>query len=501
LHWFKDISIKRKLTVIVMATSAAALLMAGAATIIYERVTFPKSLAQHLASLADVVGNNSAAAILFNDENTAVETLRALKATPNIMMAQIYRKDGRVLASYLRAGETMATLSPTQSTFSQETIAADHVDIFRPIFLGTERVGGIGLRSDLTDVKARLGVYTRTWLAVLFVSLLGALGIAALLQRVVSFPILNLARVARRISNEHDYSQRAVKETGDEIGALVDGFNEMLSQIEARDGALTQAQGELEKRVRDLQQEVAERQRAEKALAEKAVELERSNAELQQFAYVASHDLQEPLRMVSIYTQLLAKRYGPKLDGSALEFIDFAVAGVKRMRLLIRDLLEYSRVGTRGQFLAMTDCNAVLDLTLNNLDAVIEESRARITRGPLPAIMADDVQLGQLFQNLISNAIKYRDSKPPEIHVGCKQEESHWLFWVRDNGIGIDPQYGERIFIIFQRLHGKGEYPGSGIGLAICKKIVERHGGKIWVESEPGKGSTFYFTLPATAGS
>ena len=501
MFWLRDISITRKLTTIVVATSAAALLMAGAATIIYERVTFPKSLAQHLASLADVVGNNSAAAILFKDETAAAETLHGLRATPNIMMAQVYRKDGSVLASYVRVGEPMATLSPTQPTFSQETITADHVDVFRPIFVGAERVGGIGLRSDLTEVKVRLAAYAQTWLAVLFVSLLGALGVAAVLQRVVSLPILNLAGIARRISNEHDYSQRAVKETGDEIGALVDGFNEMLSQIEARDGALTQAQGELEKRVRDLQQEVAERQRAEKGLAEKAVELERSNAELQQFAYVASHDLQEPLRMVSLYTQLLAKRYGPKLDGSALEFIDFAVAGVKRMRLLIRDLLEYSRVGARGQFLAMTDCNAVLDLTLNNLEAVIEESRARITRGPLPVIMADDVQLGQLFQNLISNAIKYRDSKPPEIHVGCKQEESHWLFWVRDNGIGIDPQYAERIFIIFQRLHGKGEYPGSGIGLAICKKIVERHGGKIWVESELGEGSTFYFTLPATAGS
>jgi light-regulated signal transduction histidine kinase (bacteriophytochrome) len=169
--------------------------------------------------------------------------------------------------------------------------------------------------------------------------------------------------------------------------------------------------------------------------------------------------------------------------------------------LLIRDLLEYSRVGTRGKFLAMTDCNAVLDLTLNNLEAVIEESHARITRDPLPVIMADDVQLGQLFQNLIINAIKYHDSEPPEIHVGCKQEESRWLFWVRDNGIGIDPQYAERIFIIFQRLHGKGEYAGTGIGLAICKKIVERHGGKIWVESELGKGSTFYFTLPVNAES
>jgi signal transduction histidine kinase len=443
------------------------------------------------------VGNTSAAALIFNDENAAVETLHALEATPNIMMAQLYRKDGSVLASYVRLGEPMVTLTAAEPGVSQETIAADHVDIFRPIFLGTERVGGIGLRSDLTEVEARLWAYTWTWLAVLFVSLSGALGIAAVLQRVVSFPILNLARVARRISNEHDYSPRAVKETGDEIGALVDGLNEMLSQIEARDGALTQAQGELEQRVRDLQREVAERQRAEKELAEKTIELQRSNAELRQFAYVASHDLQEPLRMVTSYTQLLAKRYQDKLDRDASEFIGFAVEGVNRMQLLIRDLLEYSRTGTRGKVLAMTDCNGVLDATLKNLQAVIEESHARITRDPLPVVMADEIQLGQLFQNLIMNAIKYQDRKPPEIHVGCKQEENRWLFWVRDNGIGIDPAYAERIFVIFQRLHSRQEYPGTGIGLAICKKIVERHGGKIWVKSELGKGSTFYFTIPA----
>jgi signal transduction histidine kinase len=500
LHWFKDISIKRKLTVIVVVTSTAALLLAGAASFTYEVLTFSKNLSQHLASLAGVVGNNSAAAIIFNDDKTAAETLSALQATPNIVMAQVYRKDGTVLASYVRTGEQTATLAMPKG-FSGENSTPGYVEVFRPISMGAEQVGGIGLRSDLREREERLWAYGQTGLVVLCLSLLVACGVAAVLQRVVSLPILNLARIARGISEEHDYSQRAVKETSDEIGALVEGFNEMLSQIETRDGALTQAQGDLEKRVRDLQREVAERQRAEKRLAEKAVELERSNAELEQFAYVASHDLQEPLRMVSIYTQLLAKRYGPKLDGSALEFIDFAVDGVKRMRLLIRDLLEYSRVGTRGKFLAMTDCNAVLDLTLNNLEAVIEESHARITRDPLPGIMADDVQLGQLFQNLIINAIKYHDSEPPEIHVGCKQEESRWLFWVRDNGIGIDPQYAERIFIIFQRLHGKGEYAGTGIGLAICKKIVERHGGKIWVESELGKGATFYFTLPVTAGS
>ncbi|HJX10370.1 MAG TPA: ATP-binding protein [Candidatus Binatia bacterium] len=501
MYWFKDISITRKLTMIVMATSAAALLMAGAATIIYERVTFPRNLARHLASLADVVGNNSAAAIMFNDENAAAETLRALQATPNIMMAQVYRKDGGVLASYVRVGDPMATLSAAETGISQETIAADHVDIFRPIFLRTERVGGIGLRSDLTEAKARLGAYAQTWLAVLFVSLLGALGIAAILQRVMSLPILNLARVARRISNEHDYSQRAVKKTGDEIGALVDGFNEMLTQIEARDGALKQAQGELEKRIRDLQREVAERQRAEKGMAEKTVELQRSNAELQQFAYVASHDLQEPLRMVRSYTGLLARRYQGKLDADADQFIAYAVDGARRMQELINDLLSYSRVGTQGRELTAADCEAVLANTLVSLKMAIQESGAKVCHEPLPTVRGDEVQLGQLFQNLIGNGIKYRRDGPLVIHVACRPEGSHWLFSVRDNGIGIEPQYYERIFTIFQRLHAKERYPGSGIGLAICKKIVERHGGKIWVESELGKGSTFYFTLPAVGAN
>lgn len=501
MHWFKDISIKRKLTVILIVTSSAALLMAGAATIIYERLTFPRNLAQNLASLADVVGNNSAAAILFNDETAAAETLQGLRATPSIMMAQVYRKDGSVLASYLRTGETMATLSPTQSTFSQETITADHVDVFRPIFFGAERVGGIVLRSDLTEVKARLAAYAQTWLAVFLVSLLGALGVAALLQRVVSLPILSLAGIARGISNEHDYSQRAVKETSDEIGALVDGFNEMLTQIQARDGALTQAQAELEKRVRELQREIAERQRAEQGLAAKTVELQRSNAELEQFAYVASHDLQEPLRMITSYTQLLAKRYHDKLDETAAEFIGYAVDGAKRMQGLINDLLAYSRVGTKGKPFALAQCDKILMDTIASLKVAIEESGAKVCHESLPTVIADEVQLGQLFQNLIGNGIKYRREGPLEIHVACKPEGSHWLFSVRDNGIGIEPQYHERIFTIFQRLHAKEQYPGSGIGLAICRKIVERHGGKIWVESELGKGATFYFTLPVTAGS
>ncbi|MBI4056393.1 MAG: PAS domain S-box protein [Elusimicrobia bacterium] len=244
------------------------------------------------------------------------------------------------------------------------------------------------------------------------------------------------------------------------------------------------------------ERKLAEEERALRlAESARAEELARSNTELEQFAYIAAHDLQEPLRMISAYTQLLAKRYTGKLDKDADEFISYASGGAKRMSLLLRGLLAYARIGTQNKKLESTDCSVVLEQTLANLKIAIEKSNVRVTHDPLPMVMADSLQLAQLFQNLISNAIKF-SGKDPRIHISAERTGTHWTFSVKDNGIGMEVQYTDRIFSIFQRLHTEDEYPGIGIGLAVCKKIVERHHGKIWVESEPGKGSTFFFTLP-----
>lgn len=235
----------------------------------------------------------------------------------------------------------------------------------------------------------------------------------------------------------------------------------------------------------------------ERKVQQRTGALQRSNEELRQFAYIASHDLQEPLRMVASYLQLIDQRYVDKLDNDAREFINFAVDGAVRMKGLIDGLLTYSRVETRQQDFNLVESQHMLDEACKLLKVMIDETGATITSDPLPKIMADEGLIIQLFQNLVSNGIKYQKDKKPEIHVSAMLKDREWIFSVRDNGIGIEAQYLDRIFVIFQRLHNRDEYPGTGIGLAVCKKVVEHHGGRIWVESEVGKGTTFFFTIPA----
>ncbi len=257
---------------------------------------------------------------------------------------------------------------------------------------------------------------------------------------------------------------------------------------------------QLEQLNRELEQRVAERteelQMRAEALQRLNTQLAERNRELDTFTYITSHDLQEPLRMVMTYVQLFANRYKSHLDAEAEQFIHFAVEGVKRMQALLQDLLAYTRVGGQQAVLSRVDSAQVLRLTLENLRARIADARATITSDPLPPVLADASQLGLVFQNLVSNALKFRASASPCIHISVDQEQTRYRFAIRDNGIGIAPQYAEQIFQVFQRLHTHQKYPGTGMGLAICKKIIEQHGGRIWVESALGEGSTFFFTLP-----
>jgi len=267
-------------------------------------------------------------------------------------------------------------------------------------------------------------------------------------------------------------------------------------RVEERTRDLKEAQATAQKLMIEAQEAYRQAQKAKEKLEETLTELERSNRELQHFAYVASHDLQEPLRMVSSYVQLLQRRYQDKLDDDANEFIGFAVDGAARMKRLIQDLLTYSRVTTRGGKMETFDSGTALDQALQNLQTLLQENQAEVNRGELPQVTADPGQLAQVFQNLVQNAVKFRGAETPRIEVAATRGEDGWVFSVSDNGVGIEPQYFDRIFIIYQRLVSKAELGGTGIGLALVKKIVARHGGRIWVESTPGKGSTFYFNLP-----
>ena len=295
-------------------------------------------------------------------------------------------------------------------------------------------------------------------------------------------PGLDVIRVAIRQGDQAKAELRNYRKDGSLF------WNELyVAPVKDQQGQLTHFIG--------IQTDVTQRKRQEIELVNKTRELTQSNAELQQFAYVASHDLQEPLRMVASYTQLLGKRYRGKLDKDADEFIRYAMDGATRMQRLIHDLLEYSRIGSENKPFQETDCEVVLQQVLDNLSASIREHRAEVTHGPLPAIHVNPTHLMQIFQNLIGNALKFQGDAPPKIHVEVKALPDGWEFSVRDNGLGIPDDQLVRIFSIFQRLHGQGDYPGTGIGLAICKRIVEKYAGNIRVESEHGKGSTFYFTL------
>lgn len=480
-----DLPVRAKLLVLILLSSGVTLMLAMLAIVIFDSYDYSNARIRDLRTQAEILGRTSAAALVFNDPAAGTEYLAALRAKPTILTGALYTADGKLFAQYGKDDKHRVFPKAEPAGYRFE---GDELLLFHQIENEGQAIGTVYLRADLQRLQRALS-YAGIVMVVMAAALGAGLWISTRLQTLVSLPIMEIARVSQEVIEKKDYSLRAKKISSDEIGALTEAFNLMLAHIQERDARLSAAN-------QSLQAEIEERRQAQEALKNNMQELARSNAELEQFAYVSSHDLQEPLRMVASYTQLLEKRYADKFDEKGLLFLHYIVDGARRMQQLIDDLLMFSRVGTRGKELRPLPANEPLAAALQNLKTSIQESGATISAPELPRVMGDATQLTQLFQNLIGNAVKFhRPNLPPRIEIEVTDQNEFWLFAVKDNGIGIDQGHFERIFVIFQRLHGRTEYPGSGIGLAICKKIIERHGGHIWVESQPDKGSAFYFTL------
>lgn len=458
-------SFRAKLLVLVaLATSVGVLVVSATMRLIEVMEVRPTALSE-LSTDAAVIATHSAASLTFDDRKAATETLAALQALPKVVAARIFDRSGALFSKYERAGEPLTP--PAGPAMEGHRFEDNRLTLSRAIMHESDHLGTLMMVYDLSEYYRRIRRNTIISLVICVIAVGASLLLALRLQRGLARPVRELIDTSHRISQSNDYSLRATCFEADELGDLTASFNTMIARIEERDSDLVKVRRALED----------------------------SNEQLQQFAYVASHDLQEPLRMVASYLQLLEKRYGEKFEGEAREFFAFAVDGAKRMQRLINDLLEYSRVNSQGKPAARVESNAIVEEAIQNLSAAIAESGAQVTHDDLPVIDVDRTQMTQLFQNLIGNAIKFHGDDPPRVHLSVQRNGSNWRFSVKDNGIGIDRRYADRLFVIFQRLHDRSRYEGTGIGLAVCKRIVERHGGKIWFESEVGHGTTFLFTI------
>ncbi len=475
---YKNISIKNKLILIQLLTAFIAVLICCVLFVFNDVQTFNKSLVNNKYSIAEIVGVNAVAPILFNDKDAATVILMNLKSNPSILNAAIFDKEGNKFAQYDKYQTPFLFPPPDNDQFQEAVYMGQKVLISYKIMQGPEFIGTVKLRSELTAYDEILVNYIKVAASVLVGALLIAFIISTFFQQLITSRLLLLVNKTKEISSTGNYSNRLYDRGTDEIGVLSKEFNNMLDQIQKMQNSLKEINVDLEKRV-----------------LERTAKLERSNQELEQFAYVASHDLQEPLRTISNFVGLLEKKYPPNATDDHYRYFQFIVKATSKMQNLIRDLLEISRVGRNVSFTEV-DCNKIVLDVLAEMEASIKENNAAIHFSGLPFMIASEIELKRVFQNLISNALKFKKKNGlPEITIRANDNGDEYLFELEDNGIGIEEEYTNKIFNIFQRLHSTAEYPGTGIGLATCKKIVALHNGRIWVESKLGKGTTFYFTI------
>jgi signal transduction histidine kinase len=490
----RNVTIRHKIVMIIMLTCIATLIIAGGIFTGYQWATLRQVMVMNISAQAETMAETCRAAVVFNDAADAQETLSSLAVISSVVFGGVYDSHGKLMSAYYRYGADKS-VRPRAVTEDGHTFDGDYLTVSNRIILDGDVIGTVCIRSDLEPLRRMLSNSIKIIFVIIGVSLLAAYLISSRLQSVVSRPILELAELAKAVSDRRDYAVRGVKVGNDETGMLVDAFNEMLNQIQQRDSKLVEANKELEAKVT-----------ARTADLEQMVEkLNQSNQQLQEFTYVASHDLREPLRKISSFGQLLMASLGDRLEGDDKENLDFMVDGAGRMQQMIEALLTYSRVTSKGVDFEPVDLNKVVDeLRDFELSVKLEETHTRLNvPGPLHHVNCDPTQIRQLLQNLIANGLKYqKKGNAPEITIRSALQDGNMVrIEVQDNGIGIKEDQFKNIFVMFKRLHSRQEYEGTGIGLAVCKKIVERHGGNIGVSSTYGQGSTFWFTVPVADAS
>jgi signal transduction histidine kinase len=491
-------SIRHKLTLIVLATTLAALVVTGIALVIYDLRGYREAGIDDLVTQAEILGRATAPALAFEDPKAANENLQLLKAKPRISSGAIYNAKGKLFASYTRRDLDL-NLPRLPESDGSRIEGADFV-LFKRIVDNNEILGTVYLRAE-HGLLGRLVDYLGIIGAVTALSLLVAWLVSGWLQAVVTRPILDTATVARKVVESRDFSLRAKKTTEDEIGQLVDAFNGMLAEVGRRAEALEESN-------RSLAHEMAERQHADAALRELNIDLERriesrtsqleaANKELEGFSYSVSHDLRAPLRAIVGFAKMLQEDHAEKLDEEAQRKLGVIQSEAQRMGLLIDDLLAFSRMGRKAMQSIEFDMTELARATYDGLNGHHDGPKAEFRLGSLPRAKGDRTLLGQVWANLLSNALKFSSKREkPLIEVSAISDEKEHVYFVRDNGAGFDPRYQSKLFGVFQRLHDSSEFNGTGVGLALVQRIVVRHGGRVWADSKPDAGATFYFTLP-----
>ena len=482
MRLFGGLTIRRKLTSISMLSSLTALVSATLAFLAYDGLSFRESLARRIQAEAQIVSFNSISPLLFDDAEAANSTLAGLKAEPAISHAAIFgsqRPDA--FARYARDSHAPSAFDQSPPTSAEgHTFAVDHLLVTQPIQFEGRRLGTLAIRAELGELRARQRNYAGLGLAILAVSFLMALALSRVIEKTISRPILHLADTARAVSARNDYSVRATAEGRDEVGALVDTFNQMLDRIQHQNADLEEARLDLERRV-----------------AARTRDLATANRELEAFSYSVSHDLRAPLRAIDGFSKALVTEYGARIDERGHHYLDRVRAGTQRMAELIDDLLGLARVSRRTlarQRVSLSDIAAQVSAEL------VRQQPGRGVRLDVdPGLEADaDPHLLKIaFENLLGNAWKFTSkSAGAHVEVGMRAEDGERVFYVRDNGAGFDMVYAKKLFGPFQRLHSEKEFPGTGIGLATVYRIADRHGGRVWAEGALGKGATMSFSLP-----